>query len=433
MITAQIPKGFRDFLPEKMAVRQKIISQMIAVFESFGFDPLDTPCLEYAETLEGKYGEEGEKLIYRFEDRGGRMVALRYDLTIPLSRVIAMHPTITKPFKRYQIAPVWRADKPQKGRFREFYQCDIDIVGCDSAYADAELIIITFEVLHTLGFQSFNMRINNRKVLNAFAKKSGIADEAIALFLRALDKLDKIGPDGVMQEMRTNSIVPGKEQEKKILQMLHAETTLDDIAEYVRGVLEGDEGISEMHSILSSLAAHGVPAENYQFDLSLARGLDYYTGPIFETVVREPSIGSITGGGRYDNLIGLYTKQPVAATGTSFGLERLVTVLEETGKENRQYTKTQVLITVFDSTLMNNNLIIAKNLRQAGIHTEVYFSQHKLKKQLTYASNRSIPIVLILGPDELQEKKITLRNMQKGLQETIPHDDLIKAVKKHLA
>ncbi len=203
----QIPKGFRDFLPERMRLRKRLMAKMTDVFERFGFEPLDTPCLEYAETLLGKYGEEGDRLIYKFQDRGERMVALRYDLTIPLSRVVAMHPEIIKPFKRYHIAPVWRADKPQKGRFREFYQCDIDIIGTTSMYADGELLVITYTVLKELGFKNFIIRINNRKILNAFAVNNGIPEDKLPDFLRSLDKLDKTGLEGVFAELTEKGLL----------------------------------------------------------------------------------------------------------------------------------------------------------------------------------------------------------------------------------
>lgn len=434
MITPQIPKGFRDFLPEKMTVRQNVTGLMTAVFERFGFEPLDTPCLEYAETLEGKYGEEGEKLIYKFQDRGERMVALRYDLTIPLCRVIAMHPELVKPFKRYHIAPVWRADKPQKGRFREFYQCDIDIIGSPSIYADAELLVITHGVLQALGFSNFIMRINNRKLLNAIALKAGMHEQDIPDFLRSLDKLDKIGTEGVLDELRQKGLLQGS-LETHLHAIIEAASAssgemLGLLAGLVQGIPVGEEGIRELVMIQETLAAHEVPESCYRFDVTLARGLDYYTGPIFETIVTEPKIGSITGGGRYDNLIGLFTKQPVPATGTSFGLERIITVMEELGGGGTKAATTQVLVTFFDQTLLHKNMKIAKTLRDAGISTELYFTADKLKKQLAYAANRAIPRVVILGSDEDRDGRITLRNMQDGSQEIIPQSGLVAAVKK---
>ena len=425
----QIPKGFRDFLPERMRIRKRLMAKMTEIFERFGFEPLDTPCLEYAETLLGKYGEEGDRLIYKFQDRGERMVALRYDLTIPLSRVVAMHPEIIKPFKRYHIAPVWRADKPQKGRFREFYQCDIDIIGAASAYADGELLVLTYTVLKELQFKNFIMRINNRKILNAFAIKNGIGEEKLPDFLRSLDKLDKTGLEGVFSELAEKGLL--NDQLRANLTALISESPtdahddcLDLLDTLVQGHEVGKQGVAELRIIQETLKGHDVDPACYRFDFTLARGLDYYTGPIFETIVTEPKIGSITGGGRYDNLIGLFSKETFPATGTSFGLERLITIMEELGAAEANESLTKVLITQFDRQLMPRNLQIARMLRDAGINTEVYFSPDKLKKQLTYASHKAIPFVAILGPDEDSAGKITIKNMASGAQETILQKDL---------
>ena len=425
----QIPKGFRDFLPERMRLRKRLIAKMTDVFERFGFEPLDTPCLEYAETLLGKYGEEGDRLIYKFQDRGERMVALRYDLTIPLSRVVAMHPEIIKPFKRYHIAPVWRADKPQKGRFREFYQCDIDIIGTTSMYADGELLVITSTVLNELGFKNFIIRINNRKILNAFALKNGIPEDKLPDFLRSLDKLDKTGLEGVFAELTEKGLL--SDRLRSSIASLTAEGAASDheaclalLDGLVQGHALGQEGVVELRTIHETLKGHDVDPSCYRFDFTLARGLDYYTGPIFETIVTEPKIGSITGGGRYDNLIGLFSKETFPATGTSFGLERLITIMEELGSAEANQPITQVLITQFDPQLMHRNLRIARLLRDAGINTEVYFNPDKLKKQLTYASHKAIPFVTILGPDENSAEKITVKNMTAGTQETLLQTDL---------
>ncbi len=435
MTVPQIPKGFRDFLPQKMTVRKRVISLMTEVFESFGFEPLDTPCLEYAETLEGKYGEEGEKLIYKFEDRGGRNVALRYDLTIPLCRVVSAYPELIKPFKRYQIAPVWRADKPQKGRFREFYQCDIDIIGTESVYAEGELLAITDTVLRRLDFDNFLIRINNRKVMNAFALCCGLQTKDFTPFLRSLDKLDKIGSEGVLKDLADIGILNSK-LEKSLTDFIINHSVgsdpLSEMASIVAQTEEGEEGMAELEIIRDSLSAYGVSEDNYIFDFSLARGLDYYTGPVFETIVKEPKIGSITGGGRYDNLIGLFSKNTIPATGSSFGLERLVTVLEEQEAEKNVYGNTQVLITCFDDPLMKENMKAAAILRDSGIKTEIYFEKIKLRKQLTYAANRLINFVIIMGPDEVMEKKLTLRDMTLGTQETVLQKDMVEKIKSRL-
>ena len=430
MITPHIPKGFRDFLPDTMAIRAQVIRTIAEVFELYGFLPLETPCLEYAETLEGKYGAEGDKLIYRFEDRGGRSVALRYDLTIPLSRVVAMHPQLPKPFRRYQIAPVWRADKPQRGRFREFYQCDIDIIGADSAYADGELLVVAHAVLQRLGFDNFVMRINNRKVLNALAAVLGIPDSGLAQFLRSLDKLDKIGPEAVLDEMRAKLSLTQTAGEQITAHVLSPDADFESIRQLVVTHPDGCDGCAEIDTITTTLQASGVPADCYAVDISLARGLDYYTGPIFETVMREPKIGSISGGGRYDNLIGLFSRQSVPATGLSFGLERLITVLEETGKMTGCAAGATVLVAQYSADTMPACLSLAEHLRAAGIRTEVYYQPDKLKKQLKYADTRAIPMVLICGPDEQAAGTATLKNMRDGSQQTLAVDDLPNAVRK---
>lgn len=419
-MTPQIPKGFRDFLPAKMNLRRQVIDTMSKIFRSFGFEEFDTPCLEYAQTLEGKYGEDGEKLIYKFEDRGGRMLAMRYDLTIPLCRAVAMHPEIVKPFKRFQIAPVWRADKPQRGRFREFYQCDIDVIGSENICHDAELLMITHTVLKELGFNNFVIRVNNRKILNAIAAEAGIAPGDIAPFLRSIDKIDKAGADGVKKELTEKNLLSASTSKRVLDVLLNTETTLSDVSALINRTDPGYSGISELERIFTILENYGITDRHCRFDLTLARGLDYYTGPIFETTLTEPVIGSITGGGRYDNIIALFTKNSLPATGTSFGLERIVTVMEELSRQTPEKNTTiHVLITLFDDTMMNRCLAAAKMLRHSAINTEVYLSGDKLKKQLSYAANKSIPLVALLGPDEAKTDSITIKNMAAGTQETV--------------
>jgi histidyl-tRNA synthetase len=437
-IKPQVPKGFRDFLPAQKIFRQKVIEVIRSIFETYGFNPLETPSLEYAETLEGKYGEEGDRLIYKFEDRGGRAVALRYDLTIPLCRVVSMYPEIAKPFKSYQIAPVWRADKPQRGRFREFYQCDIDIIGTTSVLADAELMVVIHAVLTQLGIKDFIIHINNRKLLNAIASIAGIPNAELAAFLRSLDKLDKIGKEGVSAELLEKGF--SAEAIKKVFSILdetgsaksHREA-LEIINSMVRDNATGAEGVAELMVIRDALEAQGIPETAYRFDLALARGLDYYTGPVFETRVIAPKIGSITGGGRYDNLIGLFTSAPVPATGSSFGLERLMTVLEELRGAATPDTNTQVLVALFDISLRNESLRIAKMLRDAALKTEIYFEADKLKKQLSYAAQKGIPLVVIVGPDEARNATAALRNMRSSTQEVLAQHNLVQHIKEQLA
>jgi histidyl-tRNA synthetase len=296
-------------------------------------------------------------------------------------------------------------------------------------YADGELLVITYTVLKQLGFKNFIIRINNRKVLNGFAVKNGIAGDKLPDFLRSLDKLDKIGLDGVFAELAEKSLLTDSLRATLTgLVAEHAQTDHDAslrlFADLVQGHEAGMAGVAELQTIYETLKGHDVDPACYRFDFTLARGLDYYTGPIFETIVTEPKIGSITGGGRYDNLIGLFSKDAIPATGTSFGLERLVTIMEELGAAEDRTSLTSVLITQFDPALMPRNLRIARMLRDAGINTEVYFSPDKLKKQLSYASHKAIPFVAILGPDEDRDGNITIKNMTAGSQKTLPQSDL---------
>ena len=391
--------------------------------------PLDTPCLEYARTLEGKYGEEGDKLIYRFEDRGGRAVALRYDLTIPLARVAAMHQQMPKPFKRYQIAPVWRADKPQKGRFREFYQCDIDIM-VPGACADAELLLVANAVLQALGFDNYLIRINNRKILNALAERLGIATAQIPDFLRALDKLDKAGPEAVLQEMQATQTFSNEAQAIIRDQLLNEGDNFEAVAALVADSEIGAAGLQELELITRVLEADGVDARYYQKDISLARGLDYYTGPIFEVVVREPRIGSILGGGRYDDLIGLFSKQSIPATGISFGLERLVTVMEELGMASQTSSLTQVLVTQFSDDLLADGVRLAAAIAQGRLeHRAVSCTLISSKNKCPMLPLATIPVVIVLGPDEAADGRATLKNMQTGEQQVLAQQELASAIR----
>jgi histidyl-tRNA synthetase len=433
-IKPQIPKGFRDFLPQQKMLRQQVIKTIQNTFELFGFEPLETPAIEYASILEGKYGEEGEKLIYKFEDRGGRQVALRYDLTIPLSRVIAMHTALPKPFKCYQISPVWRADKPQRGRFREFWQCDGDIVGSKSPLADAEIITTIYYILKALNFKQFTIRINNRKLLNGMAQALSIPEESIPPLLRIIDKLEQKGIDGVKEEMIEKGF--REEPVNIILELLIVSIRNKFEFKELKNKFPDTplllEGIEELEIIFSHLASLGVDSQFYRFDFALARGLDYYTGPIFETTVDEPKIGSITGGGRYDNLIGMFSNTQFPATGSSFGLERILTVMEELNLSPLPPTTTQVLVTLFSPEMANAALQVVAQLRSGGIKTEVYFQQDKMKKQLSYASNKGIPLVAIIGPDEQKNSLVMLRNMQKGSQKAVSQTDLVSVIQKEL-
>ncbi len=434
-VQPRIYKGTRDFLPEQMVKRQHVINTIKQVFEKYGFEPLETPTIELWETLAGKYGEEGDRLTYRFTDRGNREVGLRYDLTVPLSRVIAMYPQIPKPFKRYQIQPVWRADKPQKGRFREFYQCDVDIVGSKSVLADAEILAVLYEALITLGFEHFTMRINSRKILSGIAEISGVSHEKELDICRAIDKFDKIGMEGVKTELESREI-PASSIEKisKILTIAGTnEERLGKISKLLVDSPIGLEGVKEVKELFNYLQGYEIPEEFLLFDLTLARGLDYYTGPIFETVVDKPRIGSITGGGRYDRLIGLFTGREEPATGSSIGLERIVTVMDELNMFPEDFTTPiKVLVTVFDEDTLNYSIQIAKMLRAAGIPTDLYTGTSKIRGQFGLANDKKIPIVIVAGSNEIETKSVNIKNMQTGDQQTVSLSELVNKVQNVL-
>jgi histidyl-tRNA synthetase len=431
-IKPRIYKGTRDFLPEQMAKRNFVINIIKDVFERFGFEPLETPSIELWDTLSGKYGEEGDQLTYKFIDRGDREVGLRYDLTVPLSRVIAMYPQIPKPFKRYQIQPVWRADKPQKGRFREFFQCDIDIIGSPSNIADAEIIATLYYVLEKLNFKKFIMRINSRKIISGITEISGAGLSAEQDVARAIDKMDKIGIDGVEDELRNRNI--SKNGIKKILQVLAINGSniekINQTSALLKSSQIGLNGIQEVENLFKYLKLYEIPEKVLLFDLYLARGLDYYTGPIYETVMEEPKIGSITGGGRYDKLIGMFAGTDQPATGSSIGLERIITVMDELSMfPHKLETQVQVLVSVFDDECLPYSLKVVTLLRKAGINCDIYTGKSKLRGQFGLANDKNIPLVIIAGPDEIKDDKVNLKNMRLGKQKKIPLNSLVKEIK----
>ena len=434
-IKPRVPRGMRDILPEQMIRRQYVIDVIRNVFEEFGFEPLQTPALELSEVLTGKYGPDAEKLIYQAGHTGGKEdISLRYDLSVPLCRVIAMHPQLPKPFKRYQIDPVWRAERPQKGRYRQFFQCDADTVGTDSMLADAENVNLIYQVLTRLGFKQFEININDRKLITAIGQFAGVPNEQLAGLYRSIDKLDKIGLEGVREELVENQIPePVIEKLLNLLQIEgHTATVLSALSEQLGDSEVAKEGIGELHELSDYLVTLGVPDEFYRVNVAMVRGLEYYTGPIYETVVEEPKIGSITGGGRYDELIGSFSKQSHPATGTSFGIERIIDVMEEfnmfppaVGK-----TVTQVLVTVFDAQLAQESLKLATLLRQSGIRTEVYCRPTRLSGQIKYADTKGIPYAVILGSDEVEAGTVAIRDLANREQRVIPRENLVEYIQK---
>ena len=433
LIKPSVPRGMRDILPEQMIRRQYVIDVIRDVFEEFGFEPLQTPALELSEVLTGKYGPDAEKLIYQAGHAGGREdLSLRYDLSVPLCRVVAMHPQLPKPFKRYQIDPVWRAERPQKGRYRQFFQCDADTVGTESMLADAENVTLIYQVLTRLGFEQFEININDRKLITGIGQFAGVPDAQLGGLYRSIDKLDKIGLAGVRDELAANQIP--EPVIEKLLPLLQIEgdtaTVLNALSEQLGDSEVAREGIAELEELNGYLTTLGVPDEFYRINVSMVRGLEYYTGPIYETVVEEPKIGSITGGGRYDELIGSFSKQGYPATGTSFGIERIIDVMEEfdmfpatVGK-----TVTQVLVTVFDAELAQESLKLATLLRQDGIRTEVYCRSTRLSTQIKYADTKGIPYAVILGSDEVEAGTVAIRDLASREQQIVPREELVECI-----
>jgi len=430
----RLPRGMRDILPEKMLLRRYVLEVITDVFERFGFEPLQTPAVELMETLTGKYGPEADKLIYEVSHRGGKEhLGLRYDLSVPLARVVAMHPELPKPFKRYQIAPVWRAERPQRGRYREFYQCDVDIMGSASMMADAEILHVIHQVLTRLGFQDFVMLINDRKVLKGIGEYSGVPEELLGGLYRSIDKLEKIGLEGVRRELLEEGI--SEEVTDRLLDLLHAQgdnrALIAQFREKLAGIPIAIEGLDELEELVGYLEALGIPERFYRLDFSMVRGLEYYTGPIYEAVVREPRIGSIAGGGRYDELVGLFAPRSLPLTGATIGIERIIDVMEELGMFPAvRKTLVQVLVTLFDRSLAGESLKLAGELREKGLRTELYFEKDPLGQQIRYALKKGIPYVAILGPDELAAGEVTVRNLALGEQKRVKRQEVPQVIKE---
>ncbi len=407
----ETPPGTRDFLPEEMAKRQEVVDRIRATFELYGFAPAETPAFEYAELLEGKYGEE-EKLIYKFEDLGGRKLALRYDLTVPLVRMVAMN-QLPMPFKRYCISRVWRFDRPQKGRYREFWQCDVDIVGVASMKADAEIVSCAIDALEALGLRGFRFKINSRKVLDDILVKIGIPkDKELAVF-RALDKLEKQGEGAVRKELEAAGI-------QKIDELFKALKTKD--IQGIRKLVGETEGVRELEELLKLLRAY---KKGVAIDLSMVRGLDYYTGPIFE--VELGSYGSIAGGGRYDKLIGQISGKEMPAVGISLGVERIIEVMREK-KLLPKSRGVRAYVLCADERSEETALQILKELRESGISAEGDLLGRNFSNQMKYANRSGAQMVVIVGQKDLEKGEITIRDMETGKQRTIRRENIIKEV-----
>ena len=431
-----IPKGTRDFGPVEMARRNYIFSTIRSVFALYGFQQIETPSMELMSTLMGKYGEEGDKLLFRIQNSGEKAneapeKGLRYDLTVPFARYIVQHrEEIQFPFKRYQIQPVWRADRPQKGRYREFYQCDVDIIGTNSLVSELELIQIVEEVYNRLGIRVC-LHLNNRKILAGIAEVIGAPDKITDITV-AIDKLDKIGLEKVNEELAERGLSDeaiNKLQPILTLQGNNAEK-LETIARILADNEVGTKGVEETRTILDLAKDQTLPIE---LDLTLARGLNYYTGAIFEVKALDVQIGSITGGGRYDNLTGIFGLPDVSGVGISFGADRIYDVLAELNLYPASMLEsTQVLFAAFGDTELHYALGWAKGLRAKGVRVEVYPEPAKMKKQMSYADAKQIPYVAIVGGNEMESNTVMLKNMATGEQKQVTLDELCEILPNNL-
>jgi len=426
-ITPRTLKGFRDFLPREAIAREELIAKARGVFRSYGFAPIDTPALEYLEILQGKGSDETDKQMYKFEDAGGREVGMRFDLTVPLARFSAQHiGQLGTPLKRYHIATVWRGENTQRGRYREFMQCDFDTIGTDAVSSDIETTLVIHDLMVALGFEDFRIHLNNRKVLTGLLEKYDLAEQSTAV-LRALDKLAKIGPEKVKAEI-VEAAGTSEEAADRVLALSeltgsNAEV-LDAVAPLVEGSETGEQGVNELRQLLAAVSAAGVPEERIKLDVSIARGLDYYTGTIFETFLGAlPGIGSVCSGGRYDNLAELYTKEQLPGIGASLGLDRLLAAMEELNMLADVQTPAEVLIPYFDRDRLHDYLKLAASLRAAGIGVEVFPQPKKLGQQLKYADRRGHRVALVLGGNEFDAGECQVKNLATGDSTTVPLED----------
>ena len=426
-------RGMRDFLPDEVHRRQYVIDVIRRIYERYGFEPLETPALENIETLTGKYGEEGNKLIFKVLRRGEHEasgetdLALRYDLTVPLARVVAEHRVkLPRFFKRYQIQPVWRADRPARGRFREFYQCDVDAIGSSSAVVEVEMLAAVSDVLRSLGFVDFTIRVNHRQVLSALLTHAGVESSQNAAALVALDKFDKIGRAGVASELAQRGL--GEATTARLFRWLDSSDRPDRLrwleAELVKADDSSRAAFGNLHAIFEMAQATSA-ASHLRFEPTLARGLSYYTGAIMEVAVPDLA-GSLGGGGRYDGLIGMFSGEQIPACGFSLGLERILVVMTERAMFPAavETSGPDVLVTIFDDESVADSLRLAGELRASALRVDVYPEPDKLGRQLKYASARRAAFVAIIGADERARGEITIKNMSSGEQSTVPRTEV---------
>ena len=432
LIQPRTLKGFRDFPPALAMPREQMIDAAKAVFRSYGFAPIDTPALEYSEILTGKGGEESDKQMYRFTDHGERDVALRFDLTVPFARFAAQHAQqLGLPFKRYQVGPVWRGENTQRGRYREFYQCDFDTIGTNSNTSDIETALIIHDILAVLRFERFKIHVNNRKILSGLLETLGLSEQATPV-LRALDKLAKIGADKVAAEMASAGLSDA--QAAHILQTVQTEgsnrAVLDQLSQQLSASERAMEGVADLRQLVDVFEATHISEDRLRVDVSIARGLDYYTGTVYETLLDDlPDIGSICSGGRYDNLAALYTKQHLPGVGASLGLDRLLAATEELGLIAQTSTPAQLFIVQFTPDALGSYIALSRRLRAAGFATEVSAEPKGMGKQLKYADRKGFRFALIGGPDELQRGVWQVKDLRGKGNAEVAEDDLIEQLR----
>lgn len=429
--------GFRDFFAQDVQIRQYVINTFKAVFEKYGYEPLETPALEYTEIFSGESGTEAEKLFFKFTDSGNRSVMLKYEVMISMCRAVAENiNTMVFPYKRYQIQNVWRAEKPQKGRYREFTQCDADTVGSRSVIWDAEFIQMGIEAMRNLGFESFRANVSNRKFLSGLVTYAGgAADDFIPICL-CIDKLPKIGRDAVLKEMTDTKSIPGKIAEK-ILSVVTSQGSSNDLIRQfksdMKDVPAAMDGLIELETIFEYLDTSEIPRKYFQFAPYIARGLAYYTGPIWEFDILDGKVGSVAGCGRYDDTIGRLSGRNIPATGGSFGIERIVEVIRDRGMVKFYPTTTQAMVAIFSPEMLEKSVRIANLLRKDNIRTMLYSDPDKLDKQLKYADRKGIPVVIIMGPNEADKNTAIIKNMKTNSQQTVSMAELSLGIKRILS
>ncbi len=446
-----LPKGTRDFGPIVMAKRQYVIDTIKKVFQKYGFQQLETPAMENLTTLTGKYGDEGDQLLFKILNSGDYLKnadpeklgskdskglihdisekGLKYDLTVPFARYVVMNRNeITFPFRRFQIQPVWRADRPQKGRYREFYQCDADVIGTDSLLCEAEIVLMIREVFTRLSIKDFTIKVNHRGILSGLAEVADASKKENAIFV-AIDKLDKIGEEKVKQELKQNDL--SDKSISRIFDIINFKGSNLDKIEFLQSKLQdstkGAKGITDIKTIMEFLSKFDLAADTIDFDIALARGLSYYTGTIFEVKINNVALGSVSGGGRYDDLTGVFgAKEKLSGVGISFGLDRMYDAMEELKLFPKEADESsQVLLAHLDEETMLYGLHVLKELRREGVSTEIFPDVTKLKKQLDYANKKNIPYVIVIGQDEMKSGELTFRNMRTGEQQKLSLEEIL--------